>query len=77
MSLEDRLSVHYLWEGHLAYPLQMCDRSDLTFLLTEDEIISKERKEGALRWGTTKGHYDERAFSERMDSTFRYCQITS
>jgi len=43
MSWEVPVSAHCVWEGNLAYPLQIHDRSDLTFLLTEDEIIWKER----------------------------------
>lgn len=43
MLLEVPVSAHGGWEGNLAYPLQIHDRSDLTFLLTEDEIIWKER----------------------------------
>ena len=64
MSWEDLVFPYCLWglwEGPLAYPLQTHDRSDLPFLLTEQN----------------EGHYDERAFSERMDSTFKYCQMTS
>ena len=64
MSLEDPVFPYYMWgvwEGHLAYPLQICDRWDLPFLLTENN----------------EGHYEARAFSERIDNTLRYCQITS
>jgi len=61
MSLEDPVSAYCLWEENLAYPLQIHDRSDLSFLLTQHY----------------EKRYEARAFSERIDNTFRYCQITS
>jgi hypothetical protein len=64
MSLEDPVFPYCLWglwEGNLSYPLQIHDRSDLSFLLTQHY----------------EKRYEARAFSERMDNTLRYCQITS